>query len=132
MSKCELTDLEINLKIAKFQYSSAVVIPYVPKPTLLGALVDIERKHKISSVEARFNDLCYVTNYIEDWRYAGQLIDDSNISLLNDGDKWEAEITYLANTGAHQTEEELSHFYTDENPKRAAAIVYLISKGVKL
>lgn len=128
MIKCGLSDLEINLKIAKHQHPNAVVIPYVPKPTLL----DISSKCKTSSVEVRFNDLCYVINYIEDWRYAGQLIDDSNISLLNDGDKWEAEITYLANTGAHQTEEECSHFYTDENPKRAAAIVYLISKGASI
>lgn len=128
MSKWSLSDLEINLQIAKFQYSSAVVIPYKPKPTLL----DIESKHKSSSVEVRFNDLCYVINYIEDWRYAGQLIDDSNISLLNDGDSWEAEITYMANVGAHQTLEECSYFHSDKNPKRAAAIVYLISKGGKV
>lgn len=128
MIKCGLSDLEINLNIAKYQYSSAVVIPYVPKPTLL----EISGKCKTSSVEVRLNDLCYVINYIEDWRYAGQLIDNEKISLLNDGDKWEAEITYLANTGAHQTEEECSHFYTDENPKRAVAIVYLISKGVNI
>lgn len=128
MSKCRLSDLDINLKIVKYQYPSATVIPYELKPTLL----DNKKQHKMSSVEVRFNDLCYVINYIEDWRYAGQLIDDSKISLLNDGDKWEAEITYMANVGAHQTEEECSYFYTDERPKRAAAIVYLISKGVKV
>ena len=71
-------------------------------------------------------------SYCKNWSDIGSLIDYHKISLINDGDKWEAEITYMANVGAHQTEEECSYFHTDENPKRAAAIVYLISKGVKV
>lgn len=122
-----VSDLDINIRIAKFQYPTASVEKYIPKPTIL----DIDTKLETSSAVVRFNDLSYVINYIEDWRYAGQLIDESKISLLNDDDKWEAEITYMANVGAYQTKEECSHFYTHENPKRAAAIVYLISKGVK-
>lgn len=123
----ELSDLDINLKVAKFQYPTASVEKHKLKPTIL----DVDTKVETSSVEVGFDCLRYVINYCEDWRYAGQLIDESKISLLNDDDKWEAEITYMANVGAHQTEEECSHFYTHENPKRAAAIVYLISKGVK-
>lgn len=132
MSECKLSDLEINLRVAKFQYSGATVEQYKPKPTLLGGLVNPESKHKVSSVEVRFNDLCYVINYIEDWRYAGQLVDECNISLVQDVGKCEAEITYFANVGAHQTQEECSYFYEDESAKRAIAVVYLISKGIKL
>ena len=71
-------------------------------------------------------------SYCKNWSDIGSLIDYHKISLLNDGDKWEAEITYMANVGFYQTKEECSYFHTDENPKRAAAIVYLISKGVKV
>lgn len=73
----------------------------------------------------------YEVSYCKNWSYIGLMIDYHKISLLNDGDNWEAEITYMANVGAYQALEECSYFYTDKNPKRAAAIVYLISKGVK-
>lgn len=124
----KLSDLDINLKVAKFQYPTASVEKYIPKPTIL----NIDTKVETSSVEVGFDCLRYVVNFCEDWRYAGQLIDESKISLINDGDEWEAEITYMANVGAHQTAEECSYFHTDKNPKRAAAIVYLISKGIKV
>lgn len=71
-------------------------------------------------------------SYCKNWSDIGPLIEDNNISLLNENNEWEAEITYMANTGLLQLEEEHSHFHTNENPKRAAAIVYLISKGVKV
>ena len=72
-----------------------------------------------------------VLPYCDNWSAIGPMIDYHKISLLSDEDNWEAEITYMANVGAYQTSEECSHFYTDKNPKRSAAIVYLISKGVK-
>ena len=62
---------------------------------------------------------------------AWPIIIDNKISLMNDGDTWEASIDFDGELLVHGTDETLSEYYEDKNPLRAAMIVYLEIKGVK-
>jgi len=57
---------------------------------------------------------------------AWQIIVQNKISIMNDGDTWEASIDFDGDLEKHGTDETLSKYYEDKNPLRAAMIAFLM------
>jgi len=69
---------------------------------------------------------CGIIRYCKDPLAAWGLIVENKISIMNDGDMWEASIDFDGDLEKHGTDETLSKYYEDKNPLRAAMIVFLM------
>jgi len=67
-----------------------------------------------------------VIRYCKDPLATWGLIVEHKISIMNDGDMWEASIDFDGDLEKHGTDEVLSKYYEDENPLRAAMIAFLM------
>ena len=67
-----------------------------------------------------------IIRYCENPSEAWQIIVENKISIMNDGEDWEASIDFDGDLEKHGTDETLSKYYEDKNPLRAAMIVFLM------
>ena len=70
-------------------------------------------------------------NYCNSPADAWPIILENKISIMNDGDMWEASIDFDGDLGGHGTDEVLTKYYEHKNPLRAAMIVYLMMQEQK-
>ena len=66
-----------------------------------------------------------IIRYCESPSDAWKIIVENKISIMNDGDTWEASVDFDGDLEKHGTGETLSMYY-DKNPLRAAMIVFLM------
>lgn len=67
-----------------------------------------------------------VIDYCNNPVFAWSIILERKISLMNNGDTWEASIDFDGDLEKHGTDEILSKYYEDKNPLLAAMIVFLM------
>ena len=100
-----MTDLEINKAVAKSQ-----------------CLFTIAVAQDGFIVQGRSLSVNYCNNPSEAW----PIIIKNKISIMNDGDLWEASIDFDGDLEKHGTDEVLTKYYEHKNPLRAAMVVFLM------
>ena len=106
MDFSQLSDFEINKRVAKSIYSVSFVEP-------------LSRTVSVSGGKRLF-DPC--NNPADAW----PIIVDNDISLNSYGSAWEASFEHDAPIGAYGTDETVTSGYEHRNPLRAAMIAFLM------
>lgn len=70
-----------------------------------------------------------VIDYCNSISEAWSIIIKNEISIMNDGDMWEASIDFDGDLEKHGTDEVLTKYYEHKNPLRAAMVVFLMMQG---
>lgn len=69
-------------------------------------------------------------NPVKDAGDAWPIIIKNKISIMNDGDLWEASIDFDGDLEKHGTDEVLTKHYEHKNPLRAAMVVFLMMQDM--
>lgn len=65
-------------------------------------------------------------DYCNNPAFAWPIILERKISIMNDGETWEASIDFDGDLNKQGTDEVLTKYFDDKNPLRAAMIVFLM------